>query len=477
MSPGIEIKEDAKLELMGHKLNQRTIVIFLIIISTLILFVCSSLRHILFQSNAFDLGIFDQAVYLISQGKEPISTFMGYHILGDHAAWIWYPLALLYKIYPSVYWLFFLQAISLALGVLPTWLLSRKAGLPSNQSLAVALVYLLYPVVFNVNLFDFHPEVMALPALLAAVWFAREAKIIWFSISVIFILGCKAVLSLTVAGMGVWLIFFEKRRFCGSLALGAGVAWFFISSQVIIPQFSGKEAASVGRYSYLGNSVLEIAQNLILKPGIVLQQLFSVENLFYLVLLLLPVIWGLSFSRLTPLVAAIPCIALNLLAAHLPQKDLVHQYSVPALPFILIAVISTLAAGGGWFKQPRKIVLWSLIAFFALAKYGYFWSNYASSLDNWQATREAVNQVKTKGSVLTTAEISTHLTHRKLIDFAKADAPPANLTKYDYVLLNFRHPGWLSNKDFVSNLINQLQDSQKFNLHYQHDDVYLFIKR
>ena len=37
-----------------------------------------------------------------------------------------------------------------------------------------------------------------------------------------------------------------------------------------------------------------------------------------------------------------------------------------------MAIISTLAAGGGWLRRPRHILLWSLIAFLALAKYGYF---------------------------------------------------------------------------------------------------------
>lgn len=184
--------------------------IWMICVSTLILFICSSLRHILFQSNAFDLGIFDQAVYLISQGLPPISTFMGYHILGDHAAYIWYPLALLYKIYPSVYWLFAVQALALSLGVLPIWHLSRQAGLKESQASTMSLVYLLYPVVFNVNLFDFHPEAIALPALLTAVWCARAKRFWWFCLSIIVILGCKAVLSLTVAAMGFWLLLFEN---------------------------------------------------------------------------------------------------------------------------------------------------------------------------------------------------------------------------------------------------------------------------
>lgn len=57
-------------------------------VSTVILLLSSSLRHELFQSTAFDLGIFDQAIYLISQGQSPITTIQGFHILGDHAAFI-----------------------------------------------------------------------------------------------------------------------------------------------------------------------------------------------------------------------------------------------------------------------------------------------------------------------------------------------------------------------------------------------------
>jgi uncharacterized membrane protein len=88
---------------MRKKLNQLSSVAWMIGVSTLILLACSSLRHELFQSTASDLAIFDQAIYLISQGQPPISSLIGFHIIGDHASLIFYPLALLYKIYPSVY--------------------------------------------------------------------------------------------------------------------------------------------------------------------------------------------------------------------------------------------------------------------------------------------------------------------------------------------------------------------------------------
>ena len=43
------------------------------------------LRHSWFQTSSWDLGIFDQATYLISQGLIPNSSLLNFHILGDHA--------------------------------------------------------------------------------------------------------------------------------------------------------------------------------------------------------------------------------------------------------------------------------------------------------------------------------------------------------------------------------------------------------
>ncbi|MBW4512601.1 MAG: DUF2079 domain-containing protein [Scytonematopsis contorta HA4267-MV1] len=459
-----------------QKLIKLNTVGWITVVSAVILLLASILKHELFQSTAFDLGIFDQAIYLISQGKPPISTYMGFHILGDHAALIHYLLAALYKIYPTVYWLFVVQSVSLALGTIPTWYLALQAGLKESQALAMAIVYLLYPVVFNVNLFDFHPEVIALPLFLAAVLFARQGKIVWFGISIIFILACKAVLSLTVVAMGFWLLVFDKRRVCGLIAILAGIAWFLISTQIIIPTFSGKEAAAVGRYSYLGNSVFEIATNLILKPGIIFGTIFSLDNLGYIILLIIPIIWGLSYASIKPLLGAVPCIALNLLTDYQTQKDLVHQYSLPALPFLIIAVISTLAAGKGWLQTKRAIIIWSIVSFLCLAKYTYFGGRYLKTIDTWGATREAISLVKTKGSVYTTAEISPHLSHRELINFTSNNVP-SNLAQFNYILLNTRHPGWGSSQEFAIGLVNKLKSEQKFNLQYQRDDVYLFVKK
>ncbi|MFM6182805.1 MAG: DUF2079 domain-containing protein [Dolichospermum sp.] len=461
---------------LGKNKNGLGAISWMIAVSAFILFACSSLRHTLFQSTAFDLGIFDQAIYLISQGKEPITTIQGFHILGDHAAWIHYILALPYKIYPSVYWLFIIQSLALALGALPTWYLAMQAGLKESQAMAIATAYLLYPVVFNGNLFDFHPEVIAVPLLLSAVLAARLENLAWFCVCIILTLGCKAVLSLTVVAMGIGLMLFEKKRLCGLLAIILGSAWFIIATKLIIPAFSGAEAAAVGRYSYLGNSVFEIAKNLIFQPGLIFSKIFSLDNFGYLILLSAPIIWGLSTASLKPLIGAIPCVALNLIADYQAQKDLVHQYTLPALPFLILAVIASLAVGKGLLQNKRGIIIWSLITFLCLAKFTHFTGKYLESIDNLPATREAISLVKNQGSVYTTAQITPHLSNRDLIKFTNADFPNQDLNIFDYILLNVRHPGWASNQEFATSLVNQLTNKPRFKLTYQQDDIYLFTK-
>ncbi|MBD2520687.1 DUF2079 domain-containing protein [Nostoc sp. FACHB-973] len=452
---------------------------WILILSMIILFTCSIIRHELFQSTAFDLGIFDQAIYLISIGQSPISSYLDFHILGDHAAFIFYPLALLYKIYPSVYWLFAVQAFALAIAALPLWYLSLQAGLKENQALAIGVSYLLYPLVFNVNLFDFHPEVITVPFFLIAVLTARSNHIWWFCFSIFVIFICKAVLTLTVIAMGVWLLVFEKKRLYGTIGIITGMSWFIIATKVVVP-FFGSETASVerqlGKYSYLGSSFLEVFKTLLLNPKIILENIFSLANLEYLVLLIIPLIWGLSFQNFKILIAAIPCLALNILADYSPQKDLIHQYSLPILPFLMLAVISTLAAGKGWLKNKKAIILWSVITFLALAKFTYFGGRYLNSIDNWQAAKEAITQVKTKGSVYTTIQISPHLSQRKFIKVVNNDSSIIDLKTFDYILLNVRHPGLGSTPEVATKLVNQIKNNQDFYLTYQQDDVYVFVK-
>ncbi len=457
----------------------------LIGISFLILFLSSSLRHGLFQSSAWDLGIFDQAVYLISQGQSPISSFLGFHILGDHVALILYPISILYRIHPDVHWLLMVQAFALALGIYLIFELALFAGLTSFQSIVVGVVYLLYPAIFNINLFDFHPEVIALPSTLWMILAARSRWLRQFCVALAITLSCKAVLSLTVAAMGLWLIMVEKRKWYGIIALASGIGWFIIATQIIIPAF-GSEASIVRhvvRYKDLGNSFSDILLNILTKPYMLLNHVFSVGTLEYLALLFSPVIYIFATKNLRPLlqlIPALPALVMNILSSESAQRDLVHQYSLPIVPFIFLAVISYLQSTPNLpklikYRGYRMILCWAVLAFLILSRLSFFFGSYYTSIDTLQSTREAIAKIYSNESVLTTAEIAPHLTHRLTIDFTSTNSSQ-NINKFHYILLNTRHPGWMSSKQIAADLVNQLSNSNQFQLNYQKNDVYLFIR-
>ena len=444
--------------------------------TAIIFFICSSLRHALFQSTAFDLGIFDQAIYLISQGQSPLSTLMGFHILGDHASIIFYPIALLYRIYADVHWLFAIQALALASGIPLSWYLATQVGLSRSLASAVTFSYLLYPLVFNVNLFDFHPDVFVIPGVFGSVYALRAEKLFLFLGSVLLILASKAVLSLTLISFGIWIILFENKKSYGVLTIGLSIAWFIFSTQVIFPFYIGGEHAAVGRYSYLGDSVFEIILNLFLQPHLIFQHIISWSSLEYLVLLAVPIIWSFSRSSLKFLVPILPQLAINLLSDVSTQRDLIHQYSLPILPFFILAIVDALVQQKGWFQTRKAIILWMLVSFIALAKPGYFWTRYLSYWESIPATREALQLVNPSGGVLTIANLVPHLSHRSLIrqTLAEMDLVQIEQYKYDYILLNGKNPGWGSDLKTHQRLVDYLEASEHFRDVYSRDDVILF---
>ena len=467
-------------------------------ISVIILFFSSSLRHGLYHSTAWDLGIFDQAIYLISQGKPPISSFLETHILGDHSALIFYPLALFYKIYPSVYWLFLIQAIALTAGAFFIHQLALREDLKPALAKSLSLIYLCYPLIFNVNLFDFHTDVIALAGLFGAIWSVNTQRFLSFLGALLLVASCKGVLGLTIAAMGLWLLTLGKKRE-GGIALVFGSSWFLIASKLIIPYFTQNSQSidrHLSRFSYLGNSYPEILQNLILKPWLILGGLFNGTNFGYLCLLILPLAWGLvprflvfsppkkleinpnfQGSNYWPLIATLPTLFMNLLASDPGQKDLLHQYSLPILPFLFVIVIHNLKSQQTWLSRPRWLILWALVCFVALAKWEYFPKRYLATWDTWSATNAAIAEIKTQGGVLTSAEIAPHVTHRPLVKLAVNGSENLDLDQFEYVLVNLRHPGWESSPQFLLNLLQKLERSTDFQVKFQQDHVILFYKR
>ena len=118
-----------------------------------------------------------QGFWLIGEGYWPDSTLLGESYIAQQASFIIYPLAQLTKIFPPAQTLLTIQALALALGIVPLWKLSRReANLGVGTSVVIIFAYGVSAAIHNMNLAGFHPETLAIPALLGIVLHTRLGR-------------------------------------------------------------------------------------------------------------------------------------------------------------------------------------------------------------------------------------------------------------------------------------------------------------
>tara|TARA_B100000212_G_scaffold316636_1_gene271694 strand:+ start:547 stop:2004 length:1458 start_codon:yes stop_codon:yes gene_type:complete len=474
-----------------NKIQKKEHIFF--ILSFFILSLASSLKHYWFHSSSWDLGIFDQAIYLISQGKEPYSSLLGFHILGDHGAIVLYPLGILYKYFSSTYLLFFIQSFALSVSIYPLSRLSRNLNLSKLSTIASYLAFLLYPIIFNVNIFDFHPEVLAFPIVLDVFISLKEKTSVSFGnlfIKIFFILSCKVTNSFLVFGFGLWLIFKGFLKF-GSLLISISLLWFFAVAFFIIPYFGGEDANILRQAEKFGineNLNTELFSSMKIIHQLFLQ-LFSLSNIEYVILLLLPIVYLLFnkkrlviFSNLIPF---LPLLFVNLISDSYPMKNLVNQYSLFIVPFLAVSIQESLSPVSiqGFLNYPKWfqlrgnyfIIFWSILTFLIFSRFTNYFGPFYSHFESLMARREAISLVKDTSSVLTTNDLVPHLSRRKDIKFLNSEEI-YNYDIFDAILIDRKKPGWKSNPEFIDNIYEKLESKNNWGKIYEKNNIVLFFR-
>ena len=409
---------------------------------------CSALRHHLLQSNAYDLGLFDQWAWLIGRGLEPVSSMEHVHVLADHGAWLLYAAGAAYGLLPSVHWLFASQAIALSFTAIPIWWLSQQAGLSPKHCWLACALWWLQPVVFNTILFDFHPETWVMPAFALALWAERAEKPrLWFAL-LLLMLGARDGLILVIAGMALDLGWRQRWRWCAA-AGGLSTGWLFILSQRLYPLLRGGSGpkAAERMFGHLGDGFSSLVSSL--EWG---------EIAFYLLILSLPLGWLWRRSSRSTLLIGSPLLLVNLLSASASYRTLVHHYSLP------LALIAVVAAIRGGLQSPSRRgtptwgLIWATACWLALAKPWFFTGPYLERQSDVGDVKNAISLIQQNDSVLTTSYLVPQLSHRQTIAFPKRSFEHSlSDTNWSVLLLNPKDPGWGSSARVQRSLLNQAQ--------------------
>ena len=293
-----------------------------------------------------DLSSHLQGVWLIGEGYEPLSSVVGHNLLWEQAAFILYPVAGLTALFPNQPTLLALQASVLALAVVPLWRIARDVGgLKSGAAAAVVFAYCAYPAVHAVNLSDFHPEALAVPALFAAVLTALRGRWNWFTVFALLAVTCRADLAFALSGLGLLVLLEGRRRPGAAIALG-GLAYGLVSMTAIQPRFNNGKFPHIQAFSDFGSEHPgSVLWGFISAPHQVVADAVSQANFQMIVFLLAPVM-------LLPLVApryllpVVPLFAVYLVADVPPGELAEAPQTVPMIPFVFAATVFALARSG-----------------------------------------------------------------------------------------------------------------------------------
>src|SRR5438132_1517807 len=143
------------------------------------------LRYATWHTHVFDLGSYDQKIWVASVQEDLTGvieqTYRGgerFSPCGATRYWgichfqpLYVIYALAYRLWPSPLLLLWSQALLVASGVIPCYLLTRKL-LGSTAGVLGVMVYLLHPAVQFNALLDFRPDHVAIPFLFWAFWLA-----------------------------------------------------------------------------------------------------------------------------------------------------------------------------------------------------------------------------------------------------------------------------------------------------------------
>ncbi len=343
-----------KLEGFCQKFAQRLLWAF---ISVYIL-IFSGLSFLKYQSfSYYDWDLASDAIVLWNSlhGEFLYYPFLEQSILGAHLYLISIFILPIYALFQSPLTLLFLQSIFLGLGASPLYLLAR-CKLNATFALAVVVVYLLYPSLGFINLFESHFEIYEIFLLFFALYYFEKEKFKKFLIFALLALFCKENASLAVFGLGIYAGFRRRsQKWIWTPLLIAG-GWFILSLKVIIPYFAKDAVFYQGGfmfssyYKHLGSNLGEMVKTVFLHPQTTLNLAFEPRKLIYLCQLFLPIGFLGLFSPLS-LVPAVLVFGQNLLSAVPTHASIRYQYVALLIPFIFLSLIQAL----------NRILRWKLV--------------------------------------------------------------------------------------------------------------------
>jgi len=423
------------------------------------------IQHTNYGTFGFDMGLHDQGIWLTSRFEEPFVTVRGMNYYGHHVN-------LVSVLYVPLYWLgagphvlSLTQAIALALGAVPLWLLAQRRTSSPWIALVPAAAWLLHPSVEWISWWHWHPEAMAITPLLYAWWFAVERRWRPFTAMIVLALASKEDVALAVAVMGAVLALgrgrFRKWRLPrpdpgGVLVAMGGIAWFATCTRIIIPAILGATPFyERNLFPQFGDSMGSIVLGVLTNPDEVASLAFEAGRVEYYAQLLGPFAF-VPLVGVPVLAVGAPQALINVLSALPGTYDIRFQYSAMVLVGVALGAVEGLGRLGRLRSRwPVRLAAIAMAAAAVVANVAWSPSPIGREFDSGVWARRiprhdvfdrAVDLVPPDASVSASYYLIPHLTHReeayewpnpwKLVNWGLSGEDAPDPDSVDYVVLD-----------------------------------------
>ncbi|MDO8363837.1 MAG: DUF2079 domain-containing protein [Actinomycetota bacterium] len=433
-----------------------------------------------FGTWAYDMGIYDQAIWLLSRGHAFISV-RGMNFWGHH----FNPLLLLFV---PFYWLgagpsflYVVQACVLGLGGVPVYLIARDKFKNPWMGLLFTVAYLMYAPVQWISWAMFHPEALVITPFLFAWWFATKERWGWFFAMVLLALSTREDTALAVIMMGLVLLVYMRNapdyrrvvnRCVGVIVLAA--VWYVGYTKLMLPYFNdGKEPFYITLfYGNYGDSTPAIVSEIVRHPNRVVSDAVQPDRLTFYKQMSWPMGW-LYLANPLGLLMALPQLLASVIGQSPYARMIRYQYTSVMIAPMMIASIH--GAFVFWkFKVARTVLpIWLLLCSYTTnvawspsplndtpSGYGV-WSGYHPRHDS---LRIALTYIPDDASVSASYQLGPHISHRLHIydwpnpfwasvwgndDCAHIPDP----TTVDYIALDLSQIGEGRNRTLFENMV------------------------
>ena len=315
-------------------------------------------------TSAYDFGLYEQGIWLLSQFHSPFVTLMGRNLFGDHSSFILLLLVPLYWFDPPTSILLVVQSVVIALGAIPLFWYAHRRLRSGFAASVIALGYLIHPAVVWTNLENYHPDSFLGPVIAVVLVAAAEKRWRIYWVAVVVALLVKEDVAFVLVPIGIFVALRGDRRrgvITACAALGSMALMLF----VVMRSFTGVAFRNSWRIPFggLGGFV----STLVRRPWDVVAHFVSDTRPRYLWQVFAP--FGfVAILAPSALLTALGVVGVNLLSTFWYQYQVQYHYSLVIVPCLAFATTEAMFRLKSEFRR-------SVAVFVALCSIvcAYFW--------------------------------------------------------------------------------------------------------